>query len=179
MLLIEYAVHLDGNIYLADGTLHCDRDFDVETSSGIWCFFTRAITVTYMNPTMPMTQALNMLDRYHLLGSTVACSSWLSATSEFVEDDIFQAKETKKAIEIKPESIYNLHLDTYSIWKSVGLHLYTKICKTDVVDTIVPYGARRGIHSVTAVNVEAGASDSDLGEKARCLGNFVVYVGRE
>jgi hypothetical protein len=55
--------------------------------------------ITYINPTMPMTQALNMLDRYHLLGSVV-CFSWLSARSESldltIEADMFETKKRKE-----------------------------------------------------------------------------------
>lgn len=74
--------------------------------------------ITYMNPTIPMTQALNMLDRYHLLGSVV-CSPWRSATSELVdlmvEADMFKDKKDEVGDEIERQSNYNLHLDTYSI----------------------------------------------------------------
>jgi hypothetical protein len=46
-----------------------------------------------------MTQALNMLDRYHLLGSVV-CFSWLSARSESldltIEADMFETKKRKE-----------------------------------------------------------------------------------
>jgi hypothetical protein len=70
-----------------------------------------------------MTKALNMLDRYHLLGSTVICSSsWLSARSELVEDDMFAAKEYERNNGIEEGEFPNLHLDTYAIWKFVGLH---------------------------------------------------------
>jgi hypothetical protein len=58
-----------------------------------------------MKPTVPMTKALNMLDRYHILRSTVLCSSWLSATSELVEDDMFEAKEDEGDNEMERESI--------------------------------------------------------------------------
>jgi hypothetical protein len=55
-----------------------------------------SVNVTYMKPTIPMTKALNMLERYHLLGSTVVCSSsWLSARSELVEDDMFCSKRRR------------------------------------------------------------------------------------
>jgi hypothetical protein len=57
-----------------------------------------------MKPTVPMTKALNMLDRYHILRSTMACSSWLSATSDLVEDDMFGAKENGGDNEIERES---------------------------------------------------------------------------
>jgi hypothetical protein len=59
-----------------------------------------------MKPTIPMTKALNMLDRYHLLGSTVVCSSsWLSARSELVEDDMFEERKDEKDNGIERESI--------------------------------------------------------------------------
>jgi hypothetical protein len=48
-----------------------------------------------------MTNALNMLDRYHILRSTVVCSSWLSATSELVEDDILETKEDERDNELE------------------------------------------------------------------------------
>jgi hypothetical protein len=107
-----------------------------------------------MKPTIPMTKALNMLDRYHLLGSTVVCSSsWLSARSELAEDDMFKAKENwnNNAIERESMATYLLILMLYG--NLLDYILYTKICRTIVVESIVPYCARLGIHFVTADNV--------------------------
>jgi hypothetical protein len=42
-----------------------------------------------MKPTVPITQALNMLDRYHFLVSMGDGSSWLTARSESPEVDMF------------------------------------------------------------------------------------------
>jgi hypothetical protein len=70
-----------------------------------------------MKPTVPMTKALNMLDRYHSLRSTVVFSSWLSATSELVEDDMFGADENgvNNGIEQVSTATYILILILYGI----------------------------------------------------------------
>lgn len=56
-----------------------------------------------IKPTIPITHALNMLERYHLFLPIVVCSWWLSAGLELIEVDMAEGRENDESSETKPK----------------------------------------------------------------------------
>lgn len=74
----------------------------------------------------------------------------------------------------------NLHVDTYCIEKYVGVtSVYENLQKFTLDGRFRHIAQRKGIHSVTADNMAAGASDSKMEAKCEVFRQLCRLIGRE
>ena len=126
-----------------------------------------------MKPTIPMTHALNMLDRYHFLVSVVVCSSWLSARSELVEADIFATGECEEMQYNRTKShTYLMLLVLYT--SSVMLHVYAALKNSHVRYDCAICRQREYPLCLTADNLKRAQATVEYMGIGRCLGNCIV-----